>query len=399
MKKTFSKKTIGRVVAMLCMLFLAGVVLSGCVNGSKLSAQQKQIAEQADRIHDRAYRCAPYELAMATAHGEFGRMELSDGNGRRANDHIPLADEMINEADAKSLHTLCQDPRTQDRDRDGIIDMEDKCPDTPGVRAFSGCPDPDKDKDGVCDIWVSEMGLTSEFDCKGMDYCPDEPGELAYSGCGNPDRDSDGLCDQWVTKAGLHEKFVNTCKGSDLCEDIRGTEEFFGCPKPDSDYDGVCDPWVSERGLLEQFTSCVAVDKCPFEKGTIEDNGCPPPRKYIVVTDTKIELKEQFFFATNKTKVLPKSVPLLDEIAEVLKENMSIKISIEGHTDSSGKRSHNVKLSKGRAASVMQELIKRGIAKDRMTSTGHGPDKPIDTNDTVEGRANNRRVDLEITHR
>ncbi len=103
--------------------------------------------------------------------------------------------------------------------------------------------------------------------------------------------------------------------------------------------------------------------------------------------------------ATNKTKVLAKSEPLLNEIADVLKENPTIKISIEGHTDSTGRYKSNVKLSQGRAKSVMQELIKRGIAKDRLQYAGYGPDKPIDTNDTPEGRANNRRVELRITER
>lgn len=386
--------------SMLCMaLSSAALFAMGCADGAKLSAQQEEIHNQVDQIYDRAYRCAPKELALASAHEEFGRMELSDGNGRRGNDHITFADEMIKEADQKSLSQLCLDPKLQDRDKDGIIDSEDLCPDTPGVKEYKGCPNPDKDGDGVCDPWVSEKGLSNEFTCKGSDMCPDDPGELAYYGCKNPDRDGDGICDQWVAKADLLKDFERTCKASDLCEEIPGLEQFQGCPNPDSDGDTVCDPWVSEKGLAAQFTNCTGSDKCPFERGPVEENGCPPPKKLIVVTETQIELKEQFFFATNKTKVLAKSEPLLNEIAEVLKENPTIHISIEGHTDSTGKYKNNIKLSKGRAKSVMQELIKRGIDKDRMVSDGFGPDRPIDTNDTPEGRANNRRVDLRITQR
>ncbi|MBQ9816659.1 MAG: OmpA family protein [Proteobacteria bacterium] len=377
----------------------AALLAMSCADGVKLSAMQEQIHAQADEIHDRAYRCAPRELALASSHEEFGRMELSYGNGRRGEDHITFADEKIQEADQKSLSTRCLDPKLQDRDKDGIIDSEDKCPDTPGLKAYQGCPNPDQDADGVCDAWVSELGLVSLFSCKGVDACPTDPGELAYSGCSNPDRDSDRICDQWVKTVGLESQFERTCKGFDLCEDVPGTEEFQGCPNPDSDGDTVCDPWVAEKKLQTKFPNCTGSDKCPYEKGLVEENGCPPPRKYIVVTDTQIELKEQFFFATDKTKVLAKSEPLLDEIATVLKENPSIHISIEGHTDSSGRYKHNVKLSKGRAESVMKELIKRGIAKDRMTFAGFGPDKPIDTNDTPEGRANNRRVELRITQR
>ncbi|MGN1071132.1 MAG: OmpA family protein [Bradymonadia bacterium] len=385
----------------LTFIALAGAAMlaMGCADGVKLSAQQEQIHKQADEIHDRAYRCAPRELALASAHEEFGRMELSDGNGRRGEEHITFADEMIKEADSKSLDILCQDPKLQDRDKDGIIDSEDKCPDTPGKREYKGCPDPDIDKDGVCDAWVAEMNLQKEFPCQGIDACPNDPGELAYMGCSNPDRDSDGICDQWVSASNLQDKFKKQCKDKDLCEDVAGLAEYQGCPNPDSDKDGVCDPWVAERNLGSVFTQCVGSDKCPFEKGVVEENGCPPPRKYVVVTDTQIELKEQFFFATNKTKVLAKSEPLLDEIASVLKDNPTIHISIEGHTDSSGKYKSNIKLSQGRAKSVMQELIKRGIDKNRLTSAGFGPDKPIDTNDTPEGRANNRRVELRITQR
>ena len=391
-----------RAVAGVSMSFMAAVLLVGCVSGSQLKAQRQQIQEQAEQIHDRAYRCSPRELALAKAHEEFGRAELNRGNGRRGQDHVLFADEMIKEADARSLHTLCLDPSLQDRDGDGIIDSEDLCPDTPGLREFQGCPDPDPDKDGVCDAWVSEMGLLAEFAhiCKGIDHCPTVPGELAYYGCPNPDSDGDGICDPWVSQMGLDAEFAHVCKGSDLCPHVKGTPEFFGCPNPDSDGDGVCDPWVSEMGLSEKFAHiCQGVDQCPFEKGTLEDNGCPPPRKYIEVTENKIELKEQFFFATNKTQVLAKSVPLLDEIAAVLRENPSINIAIEGHTDSTGRRNSNLTLSKGRAKSVMQELIKRGISADRMTSEGFGPDRPIDTNDTADGRAKNRRVDINITKR
>lgn len=395
------KKNIGNMHKGLMSAALACAVLltMGCADGVKLSAQQEQIHNQASEIHDRAYRCAPKELALASANEEFGRMELSDGNGRRGEDHITFAAEKIKEADERSLDTRCLDPKLQDRDKDGIIDSEDLCPDVPGKREFKGCPDPDIDKDGVCDAWVAENNLQNSFQCQGTDLCPEDKGELAYMGCSNPDRDGDGICDKWVSKVGLAEKFKRTCKGEDLCEDVRGVEQFQGCPNPDSDADTVCDPWVSDKNLLGAFSQCQGSDKCPFEKGTIEENGCPPPRKFVVVTENQIELKEQFFFATNKTKVLAKSEPLLDEIADVLKENPSIHISIEGHTDSSGNYKKNVKLSQGRAKSVMQELIKRGIDKSRMTYAGFGPDKPIDTNDTPEGRANNRRVELRITKR
>ena len=91
-----------------CGLTLAAVLGAvsmsmGCADGVKLSAQQKQVHEQVDEMYDRAYRCAPRELALARAHEEFGRMELSDGNGRRGEDHVTFAVEKAKEADEKSL--------------------------------------------------------------------------------------------------------------------------------------------------------------------------------------------------------------------------------------------------------------------------------------------------------
>ena len=100
---------------------LLAVVVSfsmlGCVaSGSKLAAQRDQIKDQASQIEERAYRCAPKELALAVSHAEFGSTEMSNGNGRRAKDHIEFADNYIKEADSKSLHILCQDPTKIDRD-------------------------------------------------------------------------------------------------------------------------------------------------------------------------------------------------------------------------------------------------------------------------------------------
>ena len=160
------------------VLASAAAFAMGCADGTKLSAQQKEIHGQVDTIFFFFYRCAPVELAKASANEEFGRMELSNGNGRRGEEHITFADEMVKEADQKSLSTKCLDPKLQDKDNDGVIDSEDLCPTTPGLKEFKGCPNPDKDADGICDVWVSESGLMKEFECKGVDLCPDDPGEL-----------------------------------------------------------------------------------------------------------------------------------------------------------------------------------------------------------------------------
>ena len=102
------------------------------------------------------------------------------------------------------------------------------------------------------------------------------------------------------------------------------------------------------------------------------------------------------FFATNKTTILPASEPSLQDLYTLLVENPDIRIRIIGHTDNVGSDQANQRLSEGRAESVRKDLIKRGIKADRIEAEGKGESQPIDTNDTEEGRQNNRRVEFMI---
>jgi len=120
------------------------------------------------------------------------------------------------------------------------------------------------------------------------------------------------------------------------------------------------------------------------------------PFEKIRVTKEKIEIKEQIFFQTGKAVILQKSFPLLDEIANVLKQNPQMKIVIEGHTDNVGNPRSNKILSQKRAEAVRQYLISRGISGDRLTAIGYGSERPIAPNTTEEGRAKNRRVEFKI---
>ncbi len=98
-------------------------------------------------------------------------------------------------------------------------------------------------------------------------------------------------------------------------------------------------------------------------------------------------------FKTASAEILPESYPILDEAAKVLKENPSIKVEIQGHTDARGSNSYNKKLSDDRAASVKTYLVdKHGISANRLVAKGYGEDEPIAPNDTEEGMAKNRRV-------
>lgn len=107
---------------------------------------------------------------------------------------------------------------------------------------------------------------------------------------------------------------------------------------------------------------------------------------------------DNLYFATNKTYVLPESEEALESLTSFLLENPSVSILIVGHTDAVGSDEANMKLSLGRAKAVRTELIMRGIDAKRITYDGRGKTEPVATNDTEEGRQQNRRVEFEILH-
>jgi OmpA-OmpF porin, OOP family len=99
-------------------------------------------------------------------------------------------------------------------------------------------------------------------------------------------------------------------------------------------------------------------------------------------------------FDVNKATLRPESMGVINEIAALMKEHPEIKFSVEGHTDSDGEDASNQTLSEQRAATVVSTLVTMGIDSNRLTSKGWGESKPMDTNDTPEGKANNRRVEF-----
>ena len=106
---------------------------------------------------------------------------------------------------------------------------------------------------------------------------------------------------------------------------------------------------------------------------------------------------ENLFFATNKTVILPQSEQAMADLAEFLLENQTVHIHSVGHTDAVGTDEANQILSEGRANAVRNDLIKRGVAAERMTAEGKGEKEPVADNDTDEGRQLNRRVEFTIT--
>lgn len=109
----------------------------------------------------------------------------------------------------------------------------------------------------------------------------------------------------------------------------------------------------------------------------------------------KLILKHMYF-AVDKTEILSQSEDDIMTLYNFLKDNPRIRVLITGHTDSDGSEEHNQKLSEGRAESLKNEMVKRGIAADRMETDGRGESEPIDTNLTPEGKQNNRRVEVTV---
>jgi OOP family OmpA-OmpF porin len=124
----------------------------------------------------------------------------------------------------------------------------------------------------------------------------------------------------------------------------------------------------------------------------------PPPPKRVEVTADKIVIREKIQFDFNKATIKEESHDLLSEIVQVVQENEHIKkVSIEGHTDDQGSDKYNQKLSDQRAKSVLDHLVSKGVDAGRLTAKGFGESKPIASNETEEGKEQNRRVEFIIT--
>ena len=123
----------------------------------------------------------------------------------------------------------------------------------------------------------------------------------------------------------------------------------------------------------------------------------PPETPRVVVTKQKFELKDKIYFDTGKATIKPESYGLLDEVAQALKNHEEVKkLSIDGHTDSTGNAKANQKLSVARANAIRDYLTKKGVEPSRLETRGFGQTKPIASNKTKQGREQNRRVEFNI---
>ena len=375
-----------RLSALFLILALA-VPLVGCATGATLQAQAEEVEALNDAVEERAYRCAPREIAAAQAHVDFGQYELRRGNFVQAREHLRTAEENARLAQRLSDYDECEledyeldvavaeveeadvDPVDfmWDSDGDGIPDHESDCPHEPIV--FIG--DPEQEATGCPNYDVAGDGIPNT-----EDHCPGIPADVdgfpGANGCPMLDIDGDGVLNVDSECPDLPVEFI-------------GYDDASGCPNYDVDDDGV--PNI--------------LDECPFEPGPADNAGCPVEEEPALaeLEDDRIELNQRVYFETAEAEILPQSFPLLNEVAQILENNPDIEIRIEGHTDSRGSWQYNKTLSENRAGSVREYLINRGISAGRMDSEGHSFDKPIDDNATPEGRAANRRVEIHITSR
>jgi outer membrane protein OmpA-like peptidoglycan-associated protein len=252
-----------------------------------------------------------------------------------------------------------------DADGDGILNIDDACPNAPedidGFEDADGCPDPDNDGDGIVDF---------------NDACPDAAGEADSTGCPFIDEDNDGI-----------DASVDQCP--DQPEDADGFEDADGCPDPDNDRDGIPD----------------VDDDCPDVpesiNGVDDEDGCPDEGTSAVrLSGDRIEILERVYFDTNRATIKKRSHSVLEQVASLMKAQPDIRLlRVQGHTDARGDDDHNLDLSQRRATSVKEFLIKRGVEAQRLSARGYGESHPIAENTTDEGRAQNRRVEFHIIER
>jgi hypothetical protein len=282
-------------------------------------------------------------------------------------------------------------PAEPDRDNDGIPDIYDQCPDGAGTLQLFGCPD--SDRDGVADRddhCPDVPGLASLKGCTDMDEdgiadkddsCPDQKGTLEYRGCPPVDRDKDGVAD-----------------AEDLCPDMRGQLRYKGCP--DSDADGIPDNKDACPGIAgpERLKGCPdsdadgisdKEDECPTLAGIPEKNGCPealPPAPGVPF--------KAVYFGSTLEGWYNTSIVTLDEVVTILQADPMLEARMEGHTDNTGQEPANDLLAEKRAKRCRDYLITKGIDPKRLSYLGHGSQKPFVPNDTRENRQLNRRVEI-----
>ncbi|HSD05978.1 DUF5723 family protein [Flavobacterium sp.] len=265
----------------------------------------------------------------------------------------------------------------KDKDGDDILDRDDKCPTEAGPAENKGCPWPDADKDSVVDKDDACPKVAGPVENKGcpwgdtdsdtvfdnVDACPKVAGPVENKGCPWPDTDGDSVLDK-----------------DDKCPNEKGLVANGGCPELDADKDGVLDK----------------DDACPTIAGPASNKGCPEVTKEVL-KELKVQARA-VYFVTGKAILQGadkgQTDGRLDAIKDIIKNYPNAKFSIEGHTDNVGNAKVNQKLSEARAKVVMDALIAKGVKPENLTYKGYGASKPVASNKTAAGRAQNRRTEV-----
>jgi OOP family OmpA-OmpF porin len=306
----------------------------------------------------------------------------------------------FNQPEWRGILGFIFEPSIGDADGDGYKDDVDACPNEPedfdDFEDAEGCPDPDNDQDGILDIddecpLVPEdhdgdadadgcpEGENADRDGDGImdsdDQCPDDPEDLDgfedSDGCPDPDNDKDGILDK-----------------DDLCpnnpEDKDGFEDQDGCPDPDNDADRIPDKSDACPNNPETYNGFEDKDGCP-DKGS------------VIIEENQIVILEKIYFETDSAEIQKRSYPIIDAVAATLIGNPQIQlIEIQGHADERSSDEYNIRLTRDRAAAVLQALVQRGVDPGRMRSGGYGERCPIDPAHNETAWEKNRRVEFKI---
>jgi len=303
-------------------------------------------------------------------------------------------------ADIRAMLGFVFEPSIGDRDGDGLRDDVDQCPDEPeDFDNFSdedGCPEPDNDRDGILDeddecplVPEDRDGDSDEDGCPegnegdrdgdgildNVDECPDDPEDRDNfqdtDGCPDPDNDQDLILD-----------------ADDLCpndpEDRDEFEDQDGCPDPDNDQDRILDPQ----------------DSCPNDPETYnghqDEDGCPD-RGTVIIEENQIVILEKIYFETDSAVIQQRSFSIIDAVAATLNGNPQMQLlEIQGHADERSSDEYNIRLTRDRAASVLEAIAQRGVARERLRSGGYGERCPIDPRHNDTAWEANRRVEFKI---
>ena len=318
----------------------SGFALAGCGSAAAVGAEVAAVQMRLERVlGDGAYDCAPRELALARAHLAFARSDRDRGELGPAREQLRLAG--LNARAAERLS-----PRTRCAPASGVAE-----PIPAPVRGTG----PDRDGDGVSDD---------------SDRCPgqaeDVDGFEDQEGCPEADNDLDGVLN-----------------GLDQCplepEDVDGQLDKDGCPDVDADSDGVQD----------------GLDRCPVEPGAAANQGCPRVRyRGLELTPNAVRVLEPVLFEEGTATLRAVSTAVLDALVELLHEHPSVRLEVQGHTDSQGDDAANLALSETRAQAVVRYLVDHGVEGTRLTPKGYGETRPMESNRTSQGREINRRIEL-----